>query len=94
MKTFKDKNEFTDEDITAHAAGFFGDGFETSSIVMSFALYEIANNIDVQNKLKEEIDEVCSKSNGQINYEAVQEMKYLDCVLNGIIFIYLLTTQY
>lgn len=84
LKNKDDKNEFNNEDITAHAAGFIGDGFETSSIVMSYLIYEIARNIDVQNRLRDEIDEMASKNNGKITFENVQEFKYLDCVINGI----------
>lgn len=72
---------FTNEDLTAHALGLFTDGYETSSVMMSFTLFEIAANIPVQQRLKDEIDQVLAK--GEPTYEAVQEMAYLDAVICG-----------
>lgn len=95
LKALKNKPgeyKFTDEDIVAHAAGFFVDGFETSSVILSFAIYEIAANINVQEKLRNEIEEICKKRNGDITYEDVQEMNYLDCVVKGITLIYFLNS--
>lgn len=69
--------------MVAHAMTFFLDGFETSSIAMSYALYALAANPDVQRKLKAEIDQTLSKSNGEITYECLQEMSYLENVLLG-----------
>lgn len=78
---------FTDVDVAAHAIGFFIDGFETSSITMSFALYCIAKYPAIQNKLRQHINEVIEKSGG-FTYEAIQDMSYLDMVLNESLRIY------
>lgn len=59
-------------------------GFETSSTTMTFALYELSLNQDVQEKLRSEIKEVISRHNGQITYDAMMEMKYLQMVLDGL----------
>jgi cytochrome P450 len=75
--------DFTDVDVTAHAAGFIADGYESSSVVMSFLLYELANNPDVQSKLRQEIDESFAKHSNTMPYEAIQDMTYLDAVLSG-----------
>lgn len=77
------KYDFRDDDILAHSLGFFLDGFETSSISLSFTLYELGANKFAQDKLKEEIDRVLLKYNNELTYEAVQDMEYLDCVING-----------
>jgi cytochrome P450 family 28 len=74
--------DFTDVDVTAHAAGFIADGYESSSVVMSFLLYELANNPDVQSKLRQEIDESFAKHSNTMPYEAIQDMTYLDAVLS------------
>ncbi|KAJ3641250.1 hypothetical protein Zmor_027764 [Zophobas morio] len=79
-KTSKDY-EFTDLDVTAHAAGFFGDGYETSSQVMSFVLYHLAANEDVQMKLRNEINEAFDEKE-RLPYEVLQTLTYLDGVFN------------
>ncbi|RZC37303.1 p450 domain containing protein, partial [Asbolus verrucosus] len=86
-KTCKDY-EFTDVDVTAHAAGFFGDGYETSSIVMSFALFALAASPEAQSKLREEVVKNFAENNDKIPYEALQAMSYLDGVVNETLRIY------
>lgn len=86
MKEFKSKlgeNIFSNEDIAAHASGFYGDGYETSSIAISYTLYELAINLDVQAKLRSEIDNILAKNGGKLSYEDLVENVYLDCVLQG-----------
>lgn len=75
--------KFTDEDVTAHAAGFFGEGYETSSILMSFVLFELAANLDVQEKLREEVRRVYEENGNELPYETLQALPYLDGVING-----------
>lgn len=86
MKELKLKlgeNEFSDEDIAVHAAGFFADGYETSSLSLSFTLYELAANPHIQTKLRGEIDEMLAKNNGTFDYETLHSIEYLDNVLMG-----------
>jgi cytochrome P450 len=83
MQLKKTCKDFTDVDVIAHAAGFIADGYETSSIVMSFVLYELANNPDVQSKLRQEIDKNFAKNSNTLPYNALQKMTYLDAVLKG-----------
>lgn len=56
---------------------------ESSSTIVSFALYELARNLECQIKLRNEISSVLSKHDNEITYEAVAEMSYIDCVLDG-----------
>ncbi|XP_076666519.1 putative cytochrome P450 6a14 [Andrena cerasifolii] len=72
--------KLTDSLLTAQAFVFFAAGFETSSSAMSNALYELALNHEVQDKLREEIAEYFAKNNGQLKYEDIKHLKYLDKV--------------
>jgi cytochrome P450 len=61
----------------------FVTGFEPSSTTMSFALYELAKNQDIQEKIREEVKSVLAKYDGKITYEAIHDMKDIDLVLSG-----------
>lgn len=79
-KTVEDTS-ITVEEIAAQAFIFFEAGYESSSNTMTFALYELARHMDIQDRVREEIFQVLDKHGGVLNYDAVEEMKYLDQVL-------------
>lgn len=60
----------------------FVEGYETSSTVLGFAIYEMARNPDTQERLYAEISEVLAKYDGECSFEALQEMEYLDNVIH------------
>jgi hypothetical protein len=76
---------FSDEDVVAHAITFFGDGFETSSTALSFSLYALATNPDVQEKVREEVESVLKRHGGELTFDSIQEMTYLDMVFAGML---------
>lgn len=61
---------------------FFQAGYETTSTSISFALYELCLHPEIQNKLRREIL-ANVKRNGDITWDGVNEMKYLDMCLAG-----------
>lgn len=67
--------------LAANAFAFFGDGTDTSSQALSFALYELAANPDIQQKLYDEIMEKVEANNGQLTTDIIQNMDYLEAVL-------------
>jgi hypothetical protein len=50
---------------------------------MTFCLYELSINPDIQERLRTEIDTMLEKHDGKLTYEAIQEMTYLDKVVSG-----------
>lgn len=50
---------------------------------MTFALYELSLNPDIQEKLREHIQTILSKYNNELTYEAMLDMKYLQMVIDG-----------
>ncbi|CAL7948657.1 unnamed protein product [Xylocopa violacea] len=85
MNTKSKKGEgraFSVESMAAHAFTFFFGGFDSVSTQFCFILQTLAEHPDVQRKLQEEIEEALENGNGQISYEVVHDMKYLDAVIN------------
>lgn len=75
--------KLTMNELAAQCFIFFLAGFETSSTTMNFALYELVQNQELQDKVREEIRTVLERHGGQISYEAVQEMQLLANVVDG-----------
>lgn len=78
------KKAQTDVEAAAHGWTFFLDSFETSAIVCHLALYQIANNKKVQEKLRDEIGENLD-DDGTLSYEKLTEMPYLDKVFYEVL---------
>ena len=80
--TVEGVSKLSDEEIIAQAIVFLLAGYETSSNTLSFTLYYLALNQDVQDKLRAEIKEaVESNFKRKPLYELAQNMEYLDCVI-------------
>lgn len=57
-------------------------GFETSSSVSLFTIYELALNPDIQEKLRNEIKSAIEENNGKLTYDMLFSFKYLDMVVS------------
>lgn len=52
---------------------------------MSFTLYELALNPEIQKRAQKEIDEVLGASNGEINEEVINKLEFLDqCLMENV----------
>lgn len=70
--------------MASNAFIFFVAGFETTASTMSYCLYELALNQDIQVELREQIKQTLNENDGKLTYDIVKDnMKYLDMVLNG-----------
>ncbi|CAG9859766.1 unnamed protein product [Phyllotreta striolata] len=69
-------------EISAQAFVFFVAGFETSATTMTFALFELAQNQDIQEKLRQEIRHILKKHDNKLTYDAIMEMDYLEKVIS------------
>lgn len=77
-------NEFSidGDDFVAQAYIFLAAGFEPASTTLSFALYELSFQPEIQERLRAEIVEVTAKYNHEVTYDGIQEMTYLDMVVS------------
>ncbi|KAG8237513.1 hypothetical protein J437_LFUL017563 [Ladona fulva] len=72
----------TDGVIEAQCFVFYIAGFETTSSAVSFCIYELAHHLQIQEQLRLEVDRVLSSHEGEITYEALVQMEFMDRVLN------------
>ncbi|XP_055936165.1 cytochrome P450 3A21-like [Argiope bruennichi] len=72
----------------AQSISFFTAGFDTVASTLSFATYLLAVNPEIQERMYEEVHQVLEKTEGELTYEAIQEMKYLDNVLSETLRLY------
>ncbi|CAL1277726.1 unnamed protein product [Larinioides sclopetarius] len=87
FKTVTSKRLSMDE-LVSQCVIFFLAGYETTASTLSFASYLLALNQDVQDKLREEVDKALAETNGELTYETVQNMKYLDNVISETLRIF------
>lgn len=71
------------DEMTAQTFIFVVAGYESSSTTMSFCMYELARNPELQKRAYNEITSVLQKYDGKLTYESFGEMKYLDCCIDG-----------
>lgn len=75
----QEKRNYSITDVAANAITLYLDAYETSSIVLTHALYRLAQNPHCQTKLRQEL-EAC---NGNIDFQVISNLEYLDRVFNG-----------
>ncbi|XP_066156671.1 cytochrome P450 6A1-like [Euwallacea fornicatus] len=71
---------FSETEVLSNAFIIYAAGYETSSGTTCFAMYELASNPEIQEKLREEILDSLKKNDNQVTYESISEMQYLDKV--------------
>jgi cytochrome P450 family 6 len=72
-------DKLTINEVTANAFLFAIAGYESSSLTMSFCLYELARNEEMMRKIQAEID---TKLNGDFSFEKLNELHFLECCIS------------
>ncbi|XP_061575652.1 cytochrome P450 3A40-like [Cololabis saira] len=76
-----------DHEILSQSMIFIFAGYETSSSSLTFLAYNLATNPEVMRKLQKEID-ATFPDKAPIEYQALMDMEYLDCVINESLRLY------
>lgn len=83
IKTNESQKAMSLLELAAQAIVFFGAGNETSATTLTFVMHELANNPDIQQRVHDEIDQVLERNDGQVTYDSISEMKYLEACIDG-----------
>ncbi|KAE9535944.1 hypothetical protein AGLY_007845 [Aphis glycines] len=75
-----EKDGFTEQDIVANAILMFLAGFEPVSSTLSFCLYQLAINQNIQDKMRDEMNSKL-KEHEQMNNDFLMDLHYTDMVL-------------
>ncbi|XP_017468126.1 PREDICTED: cytochrome P450 6a2-like [Rhagoletis zephyria] len=81
---YDENDEFkglTVEEMTAQAFFFFAAGSEKSSATLSYTLYELALQPELQERLRCEVNETLEQHDNELTYECLNEMQYMKQVL-------------
>ncbi|XP_011705918.1 PREDICTED: cytochrome P450 9e2-like, partial [Wasmannia auropunctata] len=70
------------DDIVSQAFIFIVAGFDSSSTLMCFVAHELAVNRDIQERLREEVQQHLAEGDGEISYESLSKMSYMDMVIS------------
>ncbi|KAK6174276.1 hypothetical protein SNE40_017586 [Patella caerulea] len=73
--------KLSNEEIVQQALLFLLAGYETTSTTLSYVFHELANNLDIQDKLRDEINTYYPNQDDVPTYDDVRHLKYLDMVI-------------
>lgn len=94
LKESPDKDKaITFNEIAAQSFIFFFAAFDTSSSALTFCLYELSLNLEIQAKARQVIQEAYQKHNQQFTYEMMMDMPYIDRILEGSYMIFNLSSR-
>lgn len=70
------------EQCAAQVFIFYFAGFDTSASTIAYCLYEFAKNPKIMKQIQQEITDTLGKYDGELTYECIQEMSYMElCIL-------------
>lgn len=77
------KKVHSTDGLLTHAMMFFLDAYDTSAVAMAKVLMELARNADCQEKLRDEIRQAKDAGGGEISYDELIKLPYLEAVVFG-----------
>ena len=83
-----EQRRLTNEEVLSQSFSFIGAGYETTANLLTYTAYLLAMNLDIQDKLIDEIKEFSVKHPDVSPYDMAQEIAYLDMVLQESMRVY------
>lgn len=80
-KADKELNAHLQHELVAHAFVFLKAGYEQTANTLSYVLYELALNPEVQRQVREELKQAMAKHQNNISYECLQSLTTLGHVI-------------
>lgn len=74
----------SEHEIVAQCMNFFAAGSDSIETVLIWATYELAKNPDMQQRLYKEVNEGMTKNGGELTFDTMTDMEYLDMFVSGI----------
>lgn len=74
----KDSNPLSDEDLREHVDTFMFAGHDTTSLAITWTLLCLGNELEIQEKVYQEIKDVMEKCDGSIDIQTISQLKYLE----------------
>ena len=71
------------EAVSAQAFVFYVAGQETTGGTAAFTLFELAQHPEVLKKAQDEVHRVLAEHNGEVTYDSIKEMTYLELCIQG-----------
>ncbi|XP_042149911.1 cytochrome P450 3A24-like [Ixodes scapularis] len=78
----------TQDEALSQCVLFFTAGFETTSTTIAFAVYQLALCPDIQDRLRQEVDDCFAKHGPEPSLDAVSKLEYLHCVVSETLRMY------
>ncbi|CAN7939526.1 unnamed protein product, partial [Ixodes hexagonus] len=88
FETTTNTKSLTQDEALAQCVLFFLAGQETTSSTIAFAVYQLAVRSDIQERLRQEVDDCFAKHGPEPSLDVISKLKYLHCVVSETLRMY------
>lgn len=83
MVQMKKSNLINLNEIAAQSLIFYVAGHETTATTLTYCIYELSKNLELQEKARNYTKELLKKHKNEVSYELVSDASYLEQIING-----------
>lgn len=88
MKLTNVRRPLTTDEIIANSVLFLAVGYDTTSLLITFVIYSLTVDDNVQNKLFSKLSQAYKSVGHKLTYETISGLKYLDAVISETLRLY------